>query len=211
MAIRISPSPLGTGGAMRRRGYGLPRSLRSLAMTAVDGGWFRFTEVHRVSRRISNSPRRPGRTTNRLKQTKRPEITTSLRGLSGPWQSVPLRHFRAARPLLGPERCGLPRSLRSLAMTEVDGVWFRFTEVHRVSRRISHSPRRPGRMTNRLKQKHRQSLPLWGRWPSIARSDEVLSQCEFAQVYQQKLLPAAPHPAPLGPPSPKGRAYIFRR
>ena len=37
MAIRISPAPLGPDGALRRRGYGLPR-LR-LAMTEVDGGW----------------------------------------------------------------------------------------------------------------------------------------------------------------------------
>ena len=31
-----------------------------------------------------------------------------------------------------------------------------------------------------------QSLPLWGRWPSEARSDEVLPQYRFAEVRQEK-------------------------
>ena len=37
VAIRIFPAPLGPGGALRRRGYGLPRP-NGLAMTVVVGG-----------------------------------------------------------------------------------------------------------------------------------------------------------------------------
>ena len=54
-------------------------------------------------------------------------------------------------------------------------------------------------------------LPLWGRWPSAARSEEAeflgyfrtnrLRRCTFA------LQKCEPHPPPAGAPSPKGKAF----
>ena len=74
VAIRISPAPAGPGGALRRRGYGLPRPC-GLAMTVVIDGWcFCFALAmtgswsagavpppYRAKNRRERRPRRSGR------------------------------------------------------------------------------------------------------------------------------------------------------